>query len=230
MVNPTQAKLLQAQLEETQARLIHKKQALTKLGLPTYTLHERDYNPGLHSLSLKLRTSRYFSQYFPLLLFAIAALVSLTTMMRFVEEERINIGTLKALGYSNFDVSKKFLLYSLVASGLGVALGASLGFRLLPQLIFKAYTTNLTLSQTKLLFSWTYLLATLLVAISCTTVAALVALRKTLSEKPAQLLLPKPPKKALKSYWNALNFFGDTCRLRKRLPPAISFAIRAGCL
>ncbi len=46
MVNPTQAKLLQAQLEETQARLIHKKQALTKLGLPTYTLHERDYNPG----------------------------------------------------------------------------------------------------------------------------------------------------------------------------------------
>ena len=118
--------------------------------------------------------------------------------MRFVEEERINIGTLKALGYSNFDISKKFLLYSLVASGSGVALGASLGFRLLPQLIFKAYTTNLTLSQTKLLFSWTYLLVTLLVALSCTTVAALVALRKTLSEKPAQLLLPKPPKKGAK--------------------------------
>lgn len=187
-----------AQLEETQARLIRKKQALTKLGLPTYTLHERDYNPGYTLFRSNSERVDILANIFPLLLFAIAALVSLTTMMRFVEEERINIGTLKALGYSNFDVSKKFLLYSLVASGSGVALGASLGFRLLPQLIFKAYTTNLTLSQTKLLFSWTYLLVTLLVALSCTTVAALVALRKTLSEKPSQLLLPKPPKKGAK--------------------------------
>ena len=198
MVNPTQAKLLQAQLEGTQARLINQKQALTKLGLPTYTLHERDYNPGYTLFRSNSERVDILANIFPLLLFAIAALVSLTTMMRFVEEERINIGTLKALGYSNFDVSKKFLLYSLVASGSGVALGASLGFRLLPQLIFKAYTTNLTLSQTKLLFSWTYLLVTLLVALSCTTMAALVALRKTLSEKPAQLLLPKPPKKGAK--------------------------------
>lgn len=194
----TQLAQKQAQLEETQARLIHKKQALTKLGLPTYTLHERDYNPGYTLFRSNSERVDILANIFPLLLFAIAALVSLTTMMRFVEEERINIGTLKALGYSNLDVSKKFLLYSLVASGLGVALGASLGFRLLPQLIFKAYATNLTLSQTKLLFSWTYLLVTLLVAISCTTVAALVALRKTLSEKPAQLLLPKPPKKGAK--------------------------------
>ncbi|WP_283751563.1 FtsX-like permease family protein, partial [Bacillus cereus] len=69
---------------------------------------------------------------FPVVLFAIALLVSLTTMTRFVEEERGNLGLLKALGYSNREIRKKFMVYGLVSSGLGALVGTIIGHTFLP--------------------------------------------------------------------------------------------------
>lgn len=193
--NPSQAKMLTAKIATKERQLTKQTQALKQLGYPEYTLHNREYNPGYALFRSNSERVGILANIFPILLFFIAALVSLTTMTRFVEEERINIGTFKALGYSDYDIQKKFILYSLISAGFGVTLGASLGFCILPKLIFKAYTTNLTLTNPKLLFSWSYLLITFIVALSCTTIAALWALRKTLAENPAQLLLPKAPKK-----------------------------------
>lgn len=134
-------------------------------------------------------------------------------MTRFVEEERIQIGTLKALGYSNADVAKKFALFSLLASSAGVALGAWGGFMVLPKIIFKAYAANSTLSGFQIHFSWALLLTTWLIAILCTTGAALWALHRDLQAKPAALLLPKPPKGGSRILlerwhwlWNRLSF------------------------
>lgn len=193
---------------------VEKQQAkLKQLGTPTYTLSDRTENPGYAIYRSNAERVDILANVFPVLLFAIAALVSLTTMTRFVEEERIQIGTLKALGYSNADVAKKFALFSLLASSAGVALGAWGGFMVLPKIIFKAYAANSTLSGFQIHFSWALLLTTWLIAILCTTGAALWALHRDLQAKPAALLLPKPPKGGSRILlerwhwlWNRLSF------------------------
>lgn len=197
-----------------QAAALKKQQAkLKQLGTPTYTLSDRTENPGYAIYCSNAERVDILANVFPVLLFAIAALVSLTTMTRFVEEERIQIGTLKALGYSNADVAKKFALFSLLASSAGVALGAWGGFMVLPKIIFKAYAANSTLSGFQIHFSWALLLTTWLIAILCTTGAALWALHRDLQAKPAALLLPKPPKGGSRILlerwhwlWNRLSF------------------------
>lgn len=197
-----------------QAAALKKQQAkLKQLGTPTYTLSDRTENPGYAIYRSNAERVDILANVFPVLLFAIAALVSLTTMTRFVEEERIQIGTLKALGYSNANVAKKFALFSLLASSAGVALGAWGGFMVLPKIIFKAYAANSTLSGFQIHFSWALLLTTWLIAILCTTGAALWALHRDLQAKPAALLLPKPPKGGSRILlerwhwlWNRLSF------------------------
>lgn len=197
-----------------QAAALKKQQAkLKQLGSPTYTLSDRTENPGYAIYRSNAERVDILANVFPVLLFAIAALVSLTTMTRFVEEERIQIGTFKALGYSNADVAKKFALFSLLASSAGVALGAWGGFMVLPKIIFKAYAANSTLSGFQIHFSWALLLTTWLIAILCTTGAALWALHRDLKAKPAALLLPKPPKGGSRILlerwhwlWNRLSF------------------------
>lgn len=145
---------------------------------------------------------------FPGFLFAVAAFVSWTTMMRFVEEERTNIGTLKALGYSNDAIAIKFLLYSTSAAILDVILGISFGYTFLPDLIIKAYLASSTLGTGyEINFAWGPLLISLLVALISTTVISIFALHQTLREQPSALLLPKPPKngsRILLEHWSWL--------------------------
>lgn len=108
-----------------------------------------------------------------------------------MEEERTNIGTFKALGYGNGSIAIKFLLYSTSATILGV----SLGYTFLPNLIIKAYLASSTLgSDYQLNFAWGPLLISLIIALLATTAISMLTLYQTLREKPAALLLPKPPK------------------------------------
>lgn len=211
----TKQQKLERQLKAAQQQLTQATQQakLKQLGSPTYTLSDRTENPGYAIYRSNAERVDILANVFPVLLFAIAALVSLTTMTRFVEEERIQIGTLKALGYSNADVAKKFALFSLLASSAGVSLGAWGGFMVLPKIIFKAYAANSTLSGFQIHFSWALLLTTWLIAILCTTGAALWALHRDLQAKPAALLLPKPPKGGSRILlerwhwlWNRLSF------------------------
>ena len=128
--------------------------------------------------------------------------------MRFVEEERTNIGTLKALGYSNGAIAIKFLLYSTSAAILGVILDVSFGYTFLPDLIIKAYLASSTLGagyETN--FAWCPLLIFLLVALISTTVISIFTLHQTLREQPSALLLPKPSKndsRILLEHWSWL--------------------------
>ena len=167
-----------------------------KIAYPTYTINSREESQGYASYRADSERVEVLANVFPVFLFAVAALVSLTTMMRFVEEERTNIGTLKALGYSNGAIALKFLLYSTSAAIIGVLLGASLGYTFLPNLIIKAYLASTTLSTGyQLNFGWTPLLISLVVALISTTAVSMFTLWQTLREHPAALLLPKLPKK-----------------------------------
>lgn len=213
LFSSARASQLEKEISQKEIELNKEEQSIKQLGYPTYNVHSRDYNPGYTLYRSNSERIDILANIFPVILFAIAALVCLTTMTRFVDEERINIGTLKALGYSDSDVKKKFVLYSLVSGILGILLGATLGYTFLPRLIYKAYTTNLTMPEVKLQFSWIYLLVTLAIGLLCTTFAALWALRRTLNEKPAKLLLPKAPKKGARilleritPLWNRMSF------------------------
>ena len=130
-------------------------------------------------------------------------------MTRFIDEERQNIGVLRALGYSKLDTSLKFVIYSLTAALTGVFIGAIGGYWILPRIIFNAYTANLTLTNFQSGFSWKYLFLTFLISILCTTGAAVIQLFIVLRAKTSELLLPKPPKNGSRILLEKLNLFGN---------------------
>ncbi len=114
-----------------------------EIDYPSYTISSREESQGYSSYRADSERVEVLANVFPVFLFAVVALVSLTIMMRFVEEERTNIGTFKALGYGNGSIAIKFLLYSTSAA----ILGASLGYTFLPNLIIKAYLASSTLGS-----------------------------------------------------------------------------------
>ncbi|HEY8891899.1 MAG TPA: FtsX-like permease family protein [Clostridium sp.] len=131
---------------------------------------------------------------FPLIFFLVAALVSLTTMTRMVQENRIEIGTLKALGYSRVSITTHYLIYALLASLTGTLLGISFGFRLFPPLIMNAYSSLYSLPISLTPFNGGLALQASLIAVIFTTLAAVAASLEELREAPASLMRPKPPK------------------------------------
>lgn len=150
---------------------------------------------------------------FPIFLYFVAALVTFSTMGRMVDEERTNSGTLKALGYGNADVMLKFTVYGFAASTLGTCIGVLAGHTLLPLIVAHAYGAGFTMPDIMLKFHpWITMAAFALAWISA-VVPAWLAASKELREKPASLLLPKPPAKGSKillehfpPLWNRLNF------------------------
>ncbi len=131
---------------------------------------------------------------FPLFFFLVAALVALTTMTRMVEEDRQQIGTLKALGYSSLHIALKYLLYAAAASLAGCAAGLAIGSWLFPSIIITAYNIMYDIPYVLTPFNWTYAAIATLAALLCTMGATLNACWHALREAPARLMLPKAPK------------------------------------
>lgn len=150
---------------------------------------------------------------FPIFLYFVAALVTFTTMGRMVDEERTNSGTLKALGYTNGDVMLKFTVYGFTASTIETVIGVLAGHTVLPLIVEHAYSSGFTMPSIKLGFHpWVTLVSFLLAWMSAVVPMWIVASRE-LREKPAALLLSKPPAKGSKIFlervtpiWNRLNF------------------------
>ena len=202
-----------AQLEKQESKLNKQKRQIKQLGNVSYYVNDRKNDPGYDTYQSNSEKIQLITDIFPVFLFAVAALVSFSTMTRFIDEERQNIGVLRALGYSKSDTSLKFIVYSLTAALTGVLIGAIGGYWLLPQIIFNSYTANLTLTNFQTLFSWKYLFLTIFIAVLCTTGAALIQLFFVLRAKTSELLLPKPPKNGsriflerIKPLWQRLGF------------------------
>ena len=176
---------------------------------------------------------------FPLFFFLVAALVCLTTMTRMVDEQRINIGTLKALGYSKNKIASKYLIYSLSASFLGSIVGLMIGFTLFPIVIFDAYGIMYNLPKVQLEFNIPISILITVVSIAVTTLSALFACYAELKESPANLMRPKAPKEGkrilierITFIWKRLSFIGKVTvrnifRYKKRFFMTV-FGI-AGC-
>lgn len=131
---------------------------------------------------------------FPVFFFLVAALVCMTTMTRMVDEQRNEMGTLKALGYSKLQIASKYIIYALIASILGSILGCSLGMYLFPTVIFNAWNTLYNIDQIKFLFQPGLILLASGSVTGITLLATLYSIYSELIEMPSQLMRPKAAK------------------------------------
>lgn len=130
---------------------------------------------------------------FPLFFFLVAALITFTTMTRMVEENRMQIGTLKALGYHRNEIALNYLLYALIAATFGCLLGVILGTNTLPKIVYGAMHQYIFTAQ-PLLYSQSAIVLAVIFSVLANLIAVLIALLAELRLKPATLLLPKAPK------------------------------------
>lgn len=143
---------------------------------------------------------------FPVFFFLVAALVCMTTMTRMVDEQRNEMGTLKALGYSKLQIASKYIMYALIASILGSILGCSLGMYLFPTVIFNAWNTLYNIDQIKFLFQPGLILLASGSVTGITLLATLYSIYSELIEMPSQLMRPKAAKAGKKILLERISF------------------------
>lgn len=203
----------QAQLDDALKQIEDGERALAELEVPEWYVLTRMANTSFVSFSSNVEKVEAIAAVFPIFFFLVAALVSLTTMTRMVEEERTQIGTMKALGYSSFDIMKKYLLYAVAATGSGCIIGISIGLFLFPTVIWNAYTMMYLLPPLHYLFDAPVALTACGLALVSTLAATLNASVATLRENAGALLLPKAPRagkrillERISPIWNRMKF------------------------
>ncbi|MDW8648937.1 FtsX-like permease family protein [Streptococcus suis] len=184
------------EISQAQTEIAQAKSDLSKLEKAPYQVYTRTSLPGgdgYTTYSNATRSIAAVGNVFPVVLYLVAALVTFTTMARFVDEERTQSGLFKALGYTNRQIMAKFILYGLAAGLAGTIVGIIAGNLLLSPLISNIITQTTVIGPAKLHFYplWTGL--ALLLSLASSVLPAYLVARRELTEKPAQLLLPKPP-------------------------------------
>lgn len=201
------------ELKKAQMDLNEATKLLSSLSTAEWMIQDRDDQPGYTGYEQTADRMNAFAKVFPIFFFLVAALVCLTTMTRMVEEERTQLGTLKALGYSNFSIISKYLIYSLAASLIGSIIGLLLGFYIFPKAILAAYRIMYDLPACVIRFKWNYAIIGTIISIASTSLAAIFACYKELKSNPAKLMRPKAPKagkriflERVKFIWTRMNF------------------------
>jgi len=168
---------------------------------------------GYESYNQTAQNMQAFAKVFPLFFFLLAALICLTTMTRMVEEERTQLGTLKALGYTTKAIASKYVIYAALATIIGCIIGLSFGFTLLPTAIYNSYGMLFTLPPLTCRFYFGYAFAGIFISLLSTVAASLYACRNELITCPALLMRPKAPKSGKRValervdfIWKRLNF------------------------
>ena len=200
-------------LKAAQRTIDQEREKLDELEPATFTYVLRDDNPGYLEYEENANRISSIATVFPTIFFLIAALVSLTTMGRMIEEKRTEIGTYKALGYKNSEVSLKFIIYSLTAGLTGTLLGLLVGFYLFPTIIINAYGQLYNMTEFPTPWYLSYSLIGFAVGLFCTVGISMIVLRVDLMSSPATLLRPKAPKagktillERIRPLWRRLNF------------------------
>ncbi len=167
---------------------------------------DRTANMGFASYQQDAQRMTKLALVFPTVFFLVAALVCLTAMTRMVEEQRVEIGGLKALGYSKLDIARKYVGYGLLASVVGGVIGLVLGGIGIPWVIVTCWKVMYDYPGVTLTFSWPTALACLLAAVACCTVAVLVAALAALRSTPAALMRPRAPQPGKRVWLEHLPF------------------------
>ena len=194
--------------------------SIGELGECEWLVMDRDKNAGAVSFTSDGERVDHIASVFPLVFFLVAALVALTTMTRMVDEERLLIGTYKALGYAKRRITGKYILYALLASGLGSIVGVFILGQLLPAVIMNAYAIMYWVPAAGYPLNPGWSLVSAGVSVAITLAATWFSVANTLRERPAALLLPPAPKSGKRillervgPLWQRLSFsWKVTCR------------------
>ena len=217
-LNQKKAELAKAEkdLSASKDKLADAKADLSRLKEPVYHSYDRKSLPGGNGYYMyvnSINSIESVGNIFPVVLYLVAAMVTFTTMTRFVDEERTNAGVFKALGYHSRDIIRKFALYGLVAGSLGTLIGILLGHYFLSGVISSIITRGMVISSNHAYFYVSYSLLALGLSLLSSVLPAYLVARRELTEEAAHLLLPKPPVKGSKIFlerltliWRRLSF------------------------
>ena len=202
-----------AELEDAQADL-------DAIEMPSWYVWDRDNNVSYNSFAGNVTKVEALAGVFPLFFFLVAALVVSTTMTRMIEEERLQIGTMKALGYANGAIMRKYVLYAMTAAVLGALFGLAFGFTVFPSVIWYAYAMMYYVPAFHPIWRWGYALFAGGSLILCTLAVTIATCRSSLKESPADLMRPRAPKagkrillERIRPLWRRLSFtYKVTCR------------------
>ena len=231
----------EAEINAAQEKLDKSEDEINNVKLPKWHVLDRTSIQSYATYKNDAQSIAAIGTVFPIIFFLVAALVSLTTMTRMVEEERTQIGTLKALGYKKSAITAKFVWYALLSTLLGSIVGVVLGESLLPIVIIRTYrTVYMHLTQTVVQPHILNAVAATVLALLATVGGAVAASARVLSENPAALMRPEAPKIGKRTFvedidfiWMRLNFAQKAAcrnlfRYKKRLFMTILGV--AGCM
>ena len=203
-----------AELEDGRQKLSDAEQELADLEKSEWYVYDRSNLPDYTSYGDNADRMRAIGEVFPVIFFLVAALISLTTMTRMVEEQRTLIGTFKALGYERHSIAGKYLGYALLATVTGSAAGILFGEKVFPYIIINAYGIMFPyMHELSIPYNLQYGLGAAAAALACTLAATFMACFSELKEQAAELMRPPTPKQGQRVLlervdfiWKRLNF------------------------
>ena len=196
------------EIAENQQKLDDAKKELEDLEMPEWMVTDREALPEYTDYGDNADRLRNIGQVFPVIFFLVAALISLTTMTRMVEEQRTQIGTLKALGYKKSAIAAKYICYAFFATLLGSVLGMLIGEKIIPYIIITAYGImyHNVANTISIDYQPGFALIASAASVVCTVGATLFASGKELQETPASLMRPPAPKEGKRVLLERLTF------------------------
>lgn len=185
----------ESQIKDAEKELNDAKEKISEIENPKWYILDRNSNAGYVSFIQDTKSIENISKVFPVVFFIVATLISLTSMTRMVEEQRGQIGTLKALGYNKLQIMMKYIIYAGIATVVGSILGMCVGFVILPEIIWKMYGMMYQMTDKILIsFNWKYGGIGLILISICIIGATIYTSLKELISTPSVLMRPKAPK------------------------------------
>ena len=185
----------QDKLNEAQTKIDDAKNEISKIEKCKWYIQDRLDNSGYNNIFDAIKTMSNISKMFPVIFYIVAVLISLTSMTRMIEEERIEIGTLKALGYTNVQIISKYIIYSLLACIIGGTFGMVVGLYLLPNIVWALYSMIYNIPKFYCSFRFDIGLLGIIISFICIGGATVLVAINELKQMPSVLMRPKPPKK-----------------------------------
>ena len=230
----------QKEIDDNKKQLNVGKASLSEESYPRFSVENirglKNYAQFIDSAS----SLTFVANVFSIFLFVVSILVSLTTLTRMIDENRINIGTLKSLGYSNYQISRKYFVYGGLSTLIGTILGIIGAYLVIVPIIYNSYARFFTFNTPEIVYTPSILIAAFVISLGCVSLAIYIPLRRNLREKSAYLLRPKAPSGGSRIFleripfiWSRLSFlrkvtFRNIFRYKIRMLMTI-FGV-AGCL
>lgn len=193
-------------LEDAQRELDKARDQIDKIEKAKWYIRDRKDNTGYTNIMDAIKTMTNIARLFPIIFYLVAILISLTSMTRMIEEERTEIGTLKALGYTDNQIILKYILYAFLACVIGGFLGMTAGFYLIPNIVWKIYSTIYQIPKFYATYRLDIGLVGLIIAFICIGGATILVAVKELKNMPSVLMRPKAPKNGKKIWLEKVSF------------------------